>query len=423
MRYEAVIRQIILGLGILFSGCSVAIDLELTQGVNSQLPIGIEQFGSDTASQSFTDVIQSDLSLSGQFKFVNSAAIHAPIETWQQLGADSVIYGHLERIDAHRFNIHVELVDVAMRGRPLFAKDYQTDAASIRRLAHHVSDEIYQKLTGVRGVFSTRIAYVLVQRAQYKTRYSLDVADMDGSNPRSLLVSSDPIMSPAWSPDARQVAYVSFEKRRAQIFTVSVETGQRRLVTDFPGINGAPAWSPDGRQLSVALSKGGHLKIYTVDLSTGNMKQITFGDAIDTEPRYTPDGKSLLFTSGRGGSPQIYKLDLATGSIVRLTFDGNYNAKASMTPNQQQVVMLHRGDGRAFNIGLLQIGRSDILPLTDSPADESPTLAPNGRLVMYATHYQDKGVLGLVSIDGHAHFRMPARDGDIQEPSWSPYLG
>ena len=417
------IRQIILSVGLLFSGYTFAIDLELTQGVNSQLPIGIERFGSDTEAQSFTDVIQSDLSLSGQFKFVNSESLHAPVDVWQRLGADTVVYGHIERLGGNKYNVHVELVDVAMRGRPLLAKDYQIDERSMRRLAHHVSDEIYQKLTGVRGVFSTRIAYVLVQRAPYKTRYSLEVADMDGSNPRSLLVSSDPIMSPAWSPDGRQIAYVSFEKKRAQIFTVSVETGQRRLVTDFPGINGAPAWSPNGRELAVVLSKGGNPKIYTIDVSNGNMKQITFGDAIDTEPRYTPDGHSLLFTSGRGGSPQIYKLDLTSGSIVRLTFDGNYNAKASMSPNQQHMVMLHRGEDRAFNIGLLQVGRNEIVPLTDSPADESPTLAPNGRLVMYATHYQDKGVLGLVSIDGHARFKMPARDGDIQAPAWSPYLG
>jgi TolB protein len=423
MRYNKVIRKILLGVSLLFSGYVFSIDLELTQGINSQLPIGIEQFGSDIEARSFTEIIENDLSLSGQFKFVRSNALHAPADVWQRLGADSVVYGQIQRIDSNRLSVHVELVDVAMRGRPLLAKDYQVDARSMRSLAHHVSDEIYQKLTGVRGVFSTRIAYVLVQRSQYKTRYSLEVADIDGSNPRSLLISSDPIMSPAWSPDARQIAYVSFEKKRAQIFTVSVETGQRRLVTDFPGINGAPAWSPNGRELAVVLSKGGHPKIYTIDVSNGNMKQVTFGDAIDTEPRYTPDGRSLLFTSGRGGSPQIYKLDLSSGSIVRLTFDGNYNAKASMSANQQQLVMLHRGEDRAFNIGLMQIGRNEILSLTDSPADESPSLAPNGRLVVYATRVQDRGVLGLVSVDGHVHLRMPARDGDIQEPAWSPYLG
>lgn len=406
----------------LLSSTSFAIDLELTQGINSALPIGIDSFGYDGEAQSFTEVINNDLKLSGQFKVVTPPAAHAPLDAWQRMGADSVVSGNVQRIGGNRYSVHVELSDVAMKGRPLLAKDYQVDEASLRRLAHHVSDEVYQKLTGVRGVFSTRIAYVLVQRGGGRVRYSLEVADMDSSNPRSLLVSTDPIMSPAWSPDGRQIAYVSFEKKRAQIFTVAVETGQRRLLTDFPGINGAPAWSPDGQQLAVVLSKGGNPKIYTVSLSTGAMKQVTFGDAIDTEPRFAPDGRSLLFTSGRGGSPQVYKMDLANGAVSRMTFEGNYNAKASYTPNQQQIVMLHREE-RAFNIGVLQVGRGGITQLTDSPADESPTIAPNGRLVMYATHYQDKGVLGLVSIDGHARFRLPARDGDIQEPAWSPYLG
>jgi len=417
-----VINRFILMVCFLLSNVSFAIDLELTQGINSALPLGIDSFGYEGEAASFVQTIQGDLKLSGQFKLITPQVAHMPLDAWQRIGADSVLSGRVERAGGDRYLVHIELSDVAMKARPLLAKDYQTDRASLRRLAHHVSDEVYQKLTGVRGVFSTRIAYVLVQRNGGKARYSLEVADMDSSNPRSLLVSTDPIMSPAWSPDGRQIAYVSFEKKRAQIFTVSVGTGQRRLLTDFPGINGAPAWSADGRQLAVVLSKSGNPKIYTVDLSTGAMKQITFGDAIDTEPRFSPDGRSLLFTSGRGGSPQVYKLNLASGAITRMTFDGNYNAKASYTPSQQQIVMLHRED-RAFNIGVLQVAQGGITPLTDSPADESPTVSPNGRLVMYATHYQDKGVLGLVSIDGHVRFRLPARDGDIQEPSWSPYLG
>ena len=201
-----------------------------------------------------------------------------------------------------------------------------------------------------------------------------------------------------------------------------VATGQRRLLTDFPGINGAPAWSPDGKSLAVVLSKGGNPKVYTVDLATGSMTQRTFGGAIDTEPRYSPDGRSLLFTSGRGGSPQIYRLSLADGAITRVTYDGNYNARASYTPNQQHIVMLHRED-RQFNIGVQDSGSGRITPLTNSPMDESPTVSPNGRLVLYATRYQDQGVLAITSIDGRIKMRLPSRDGDVQEPAWSPYLG
>lgn len=407
---------------LLLTSTAFALDLELTQGVNSALPIGINTFGQDSASQEVTDVIDNDLRISGQFNIISAAGLDGQSTAmWQRAGADSVLSGRVSRIGSGRYEVSFQLVDAAAQGRLLLAKSYQANQSELRALAHHISDEIYEKLTGERGVFSTKIAYILVKREIGKTRYSLEVADIDSSNPQSLLVSSEPIMSPAWSPDGTKIAYVSFEKKKAQIFSVVVATGQRRLLTDFSGINGAPAWSVDGKSLAVVLSKGGTPKIYTVDLATGLMKQRTFGEAIDTEPRFSPDGRSLLFTSGRGGTPQIYKLSLADGAITRITYDGNYNARASFTPNQQHIVMLHREAGQ-FNIGVQDMMSGRITPLTNSPMDESPTIAPNGRLILYATRYQDQGVLAMTSIDGRVKMRLPSRGGDVQEPAWSGYL-
>ena len=405
---------------------SFALDLELTQGINAALPIAINSFNGAQQAQELTGVIENDLRMSGQFKIIpapmQNASMNPAVGVWRQAGADSVLSGRVQQTGSNRYTVNFELVDAAAHGRLLLAKDYQIGGNDVRALAHHISDEVYQKLTGERGIFSTRIAYIVVQRNSDRTRYSLDVADVDGSYPQSLLVSTEPVMSPTWSPDGKEIAYVSFEKKRAQIFTVAVETGKRRLLTDFTGINGAPAWSPDGRQLAVVLSKGGNPKIYSVDMSSGHLTQLTFGDAIDTEPRFAPDGQSILFTSGRGGSPQIYRLSLGDGKISRVTYDGNYNARASYTPNQKNIVMLHRED-KQFNIGVQDVASGRVTPLTSSQLDESPTVAPNGRLVLYATHYQNKGILAIVSIDGRIRMRLPARGGDVQEPAWSPYLG
>jgi TolB protein len=401
---------------------SYALDLELTQGMNTAMPIGINYFGTNDEAQSMVEVIHHDLSMSGQFKVITAPIRHGeqPLAFWKRAGADSVLSGRVIPTDDNLFNVSIELIDSAVNGRLLFSKKYQVNAAQLRSLAHHISDEVYLKLTGEQGIFSTRIAYILVKRGGDKAKYSLEVADMDGNNAQSLLESNAPIMSPTWSPDGSKIAYVSFEKKRAQVFSVNVETGNRRLLTDFSGINGAPAWSPDGKKLAVVLSKSGSPKIYTVSLANGDMKQLTFGESIDTEPEYAPDGKSIIFTSGRGGSPQIYSLTLANGKVNRISFDGNYNASASYTPNQKSIVMLHRED-RQFNIGVQNIATGIVTLITDSDMDESPSISPNGRLVLYATTVRHKGILAMSSIDGRIKINMPSREGDVQEPSWSPF--
>lgn len=403
-----------------------AVSLELTQGINKALPIGISSFGTDAAAEQITKVISDDLRFSGQFNLISPPVLggnnQSNMSAWTAAGADSVLTGRVQRIDPTHYDVKFELLDAPSRGRLLLAKTYQVDAARLRLLAHHISDEVYFQLTGIKGIFSTRIAYIVVNRNGSRTEHALIVAEADGYNPQRLLVSTEPLMSPSWSSDGKRIAYVSFEKKRSQIYTVEVATGRRQLITSFPGINGAPAWSPDGRELAVVLSKAGNPNIYTVDVSTGAMKQITTGGAINTEPRYAPDGKSILFTSGRGGSPQIYRLNLADGQVTRMTYDGNYNARATFTPNQKQIVLLHREDHQ-FNIGIQDVASSKITPLTFSTMDESPTVAPNGRLILYATHEGNQGYLAIVSTDGRIRTRLPSVNGDAQEPAWSPYLG
>ena len=417
------LKSAVLIIGLIYSFSQAnAVSLELTQGINRSIPIGIESFGPESAAPELTKVISEDLRFSGQFNLINPPRASSNMVEWASAGADAVLTGSVQRIGSNRYEVKFSLLDAPARGRLLLGKSYQVDSSNIRTLAHHISDEVYYQLTGIKGIFSTRIAYIVVNRQGSQTQHSLIIAEVDGNNPQPLLMSTEPIMSPSWSPDGKRIAYVSFEKKRAQIFTVEVSTGRRQLITSFEGINGAPAWSPDGRQLAVVLSKAGSPNIYTIDLSSGSMRQITFGSAINTEPSYAPDGKSMLFTSGRGGAPQIYRLNLADGQITRVTYDGTYNAKASYSANQKQIVLLHRDD-RQFNIGLHDVASSRITPLTFSTMDESPSMAPNGRLILYATREGNKGYLAVVSVDGRVRVRLSSVNGDAQEPAWSPYLG
>ena len=415
-----IIQRSIFCILLLFANAVFALDLELTQGINSALPVGIDNFGPDGHGAELSKQIKQDLSLSGEFRIINRPSGSDVV--WKSAGADSVVLGKVISIGNNRYEVKVTLVDVVAHNRLLLSKIFRVSAQELRPLAHHLSDLIYEKLTGVRGIFSTRIAYVVVQNlGDGLMRESLEVADMDGNNPQSLFSSSEPIMSPAWSPDGSKIAFVSFERKKAQIFVVSVETGQRRLITDFAGINGAPAWSIDGRQLAVVLSKSGSPKIYNVNLNNGQLNQLTFGNSIDTEPRFAPDGRTLLFTSNRGGSPQIYRLFIADGRIERVTYTGNYNARASYTADQKRVVMLHREDSN-FNIAVQDGSTGRVDTVTFAALDESPSLSPNGKLILYATRANNKGILGIVSIDGRIHMQLPSRAGDVKEPAWSPFL-
>lgn len=421
-----------------------ALNLVLTKGVASAIPFAVVPFTNGTQNipgqTRLSDVIRNDLSHSGQFRQVDGdfPALASPFTqfnaaAWKKRGVVDVILGQVAAQGNNQYAVTFELVDVSAaaavsKDQPLppnailLKQTLVADQTGLRRLAHQISDAVYQKLTGVRGVFNTQIAYLLIsQKPGGAKQYALEVADADGFNPRAILQSSQPIMSPAWAPDGRHIAYVSFENNQAAIYVQDLSTGQRREVSDYPGINGAPAYSPDGSKLALVLTKTGNPKIYVLNLASGQLTQVTQGASIDTEPTWAPDGKSIVFTSNRGGNPQLYRYFFANKQTQRVTFDGNYNARASFLPNGNGLVMMHRQLGM-FGIAKQNLTTARVQVLSQSGNDESPSLAPNGKMVLYATEYAGRGVLALVSIDGKVKLRLPARNGSVREPAWSPFI-
>lgn len=404
------------------------LSMELTKGVASAVPIAVAPFSASSAMpQSVSAVISNDLKNSGRFKVITAGQAVASMnpDDYRQLGAEYVVVGKVQKSEADRYQIQFQLVEIYQNqetNKVILAKQYHAREDELRRLAHHISDLVYEKLMGIKGIFSTKIAYVVVQRSKGQAKYYLEVSDQDGYNPRPLLGSVEPIMSPAWSPDGRNIAYVSFEKRTAGIYLQNVVTGSRRLLSQFPGVNGAPAWSPDGRKLALVLSKTGALNVYILDIATRKLQQITHDFYINTEPAWAPNGKSLVFTSNKSGGPQIYQYDLRTGSTARVSFDGNYNARASFTSDGKFLAMIHRVSG-VYNIALMDLDTGYIRVLNKTSGDSSsPSVAPNGTMVLYDTLDQGRNVLGMVSSDGSVHLRMPTRYGEAQDPAWSPFL-
>lgn len=428
------------------------LQIEITKGMAAAVPIAVTPFESKgfPSTEDIAQVVQDDLRMSGYFNPISRTALPGgvgyssiPVATWQTVGVENVVLGQVYESTPGRYSVRFELWDVykskdkaalAVRQGELVARQGAQDHILLtqsfdniapdqfRALAHHISDVIFEKLTGIRGAFSTRIAYVLTQESGSKRDYVLEVADVDGYNPKPLMKSSEPIMSPSWSPDGKRLAFVSFENNRSQIFIVDVKTGNRSKVSKFPGINGAPTWSPDGRKLAVVLSKEQNPNIYIIDLVTRSMQQLTTGLNISTEPNWSPDGRHLLFTSNRGGKPQVYELDFGTMQIKRLTFKGSYNARASYTPDRKAIVMVHKSDDGQYRIARQNLGNGELTYLTYARQDESPSVSPNGAMVLYGTQAGERGVLGVVSIDGRGQLRLPAREGSVQEPAWSPFL-
>lgn len=409
-----------------------ALNIELTQGISASIPIAVVPFSQDSSMPTdVAAVIHNDLATSGQFNVMSNSAYNqfpqtvAQVDTsyWQGKNIDDLLIGSIKPAGNGQYKVSFSLISLYNQApnNVLLNQEYTVNADELRRLSHHISDLVYQQLTGIPGIFSTRLAYVLVQHnPNQPTKYMLMVSDEDGYNPKPILISSQPIMSPSWSPDGKQLSYVSFESYLPQIYISDVATGKRRLITSFSGINGAPEWSPDGKQLAVALSRGGaNPNIYTLNLASGKLQQVTSDWSINTEPNWSKDGLSLLFTSDRGGSPQIYEINLANKAIQRLTFNGNYNASASFSPDGVNVVLLNRQNS-GFNIGLLNLQSGQLTTLTHGGNNQSPSLAPNGKMVVYATKTYGKTLLAMVSTDGKINIQLPDQQGDVQEPAWSP---
>lgn len=422
-------------LGLAPFGADAMLSMELTRGVAGAIPIAVVPFSAANEKQDISIIIANDLQNSGRFKVFGRAQLnqfpHTTKEVvndyFRHLGTDNIVIGRVTTAGQNKYKIAFDLVDVlgAKTENPMsLSREYTVSGDQLRAIAHHISDLVYEQMTGTRGIFSTKIAYVVVQRAaKTPPRYILEVSDQDGYNPKPLLTSPEPIMSPSWSPNGKQIAYVSFEKQRASIFLEDVISGQRQLLSEFPGINGAPAWSPDGKKLALVLSKSGAPNIYVMDIQSRTLKPITHDFYINTEPAWSPDGKSLLFTSNRSdGKPQIYEVKLASGDINRISFDGDYNARAAYTPDGKGISMIHRVNN-IYNIALLNLETGTTRVLNSAQSDSaSPSLAPNGSMVLYDTIDNGRNVLAMVSADGRIQLRLPARNGEAQDPAWSPFL-
>ena len=396
--------------------------VEVTGVGLTQLPIAVAPFrGEAEAPQKIAAIIQADLERSGQFRAIDpsGAALdegsRPDLTPWRQKGADSLAAGSVTRLADGRYDVRFRLWDV-VRGQDLGGQSYAVTVGDLRLAAHRIADYIYEKLTGEKGVFSTRIAYV----TKAGTRYNLWVADADGENAQSALASAEPIISPAWSADGGRIAYVSFESRKPVVYVHEVVSGKRRLIANFRGSNSAPAWSPDGRTLAVTLSRDGGSQLYTIDANGGEPRRLTQSSGIDTEPLYAPDGRSIYFVSDRGGAPQIYRMSPGGGNPERVTFTGGYNISPTLSPDGRWLAYISRISG-AFKLQVMELRSGTVNSITDTTADESPSFAPNGRLIVYATRQNGQEALMTTTLDGKIKARLAGKGGDIREPDWGPF--
>ena len=403
--------------------------IEVTKGVDNAVRVAVVPFdwrGVGILPENVGEIINADLILSGRFESLPvNQMLSLPHETseifnrdWRLLNVEYLLIGHVSPV-GDRYRLTYTLYNVFKQSVEL-RQTIEGAANELRDMAHYASDSVFQILTGIEGAFSTRIMYVTAYGPLTNRLYRLNIADADGRRVETMLESKEPILSASWSRDGRYIAYVSFEiDSRPAIFLRDVINGTRQQLTNFPGLNGAPAFSPDGKQLAIVLSKDGNPDIYILNIADRRLQRVTRHYGIDTEPSWSPDGKAIIFTSNRGGQPQIYQIQLDDLSIERLTFEGDYNAKASVLPDGSGIVMVHRREG-VFHIAMLDLNRGRLTVLTETNLDESPSIAPNGSMLIYATQVGGEGILAAVSIDGGVKFNLPSSEGDVREPAWSP---
>jgi TolB protein len=390
----------------------------------TQIPVAIAAFkGEDAATQKISTIVQADLERSGQFRGVDTGGAildetaRPDFSLWRQKNADALLTGSISRLADGRFDVRMHLWDV-VRGADLGSQSKAVVQADLRLAAHEIADYVYEKLTGDKGVFSTRVAYV-TKRGQ---SFNLWVADADGDSAQSALGSAEPIISPAWSPNGKQLAYVSFEARKPTIYVHDVASGKRRLVANFKGSNSAPAWSPDGKTLALTLSRDGGSQLNLLDVSVAGSepRRIAQSASIDTEPAFTADGRTIYFVSDRGGSPQIYRVGLTGGNPERVTFTGNYNISPALSPDGRWLAYISRVSG-AFKLHVMELSSGSATAITDTIADERPSFSPNSRMLIYATQQQGKEALMITTLDGKIKARLAGQTGDIREPNWGPF--
>lgn len=429
---KTLIRFALLGLTLLVGIARAADPLVVTSGTDRATPIAVVPFGwqgGNVLPEDMADIVGKDLRNSGVFEPIPrqnmisqpSSAGEIIFRDWTALGAQYLLVGSIVPAGG-RLQVQYALFNVATEQQVL-SGSVAGGSDQLRDMAHHIADQAFEKLTGIKGAFSTRLLYVTAERMGNNTRYTLQRSDYDGARAVTLLQSREPILSPRFAPDGRRIAYVSFEQKRPRIFLQHIDTGRREQITNFEGLNGAPAFSPDGSRLAFVLSKDGNPEIYVMNLGSRQLQRVTNHYGIDTEPFWGADGQTLYFTSDRAGKPQIYKQRIGSGAVERVTFVGNYNANPKLSADEKTLVMIHRQDGYTnFKVAAQDLQRGNLRVLSETSLDESPTVAPNGTMLIYATRQQGRGVLMLVSINGRVRLPLPTAQGEVREPSWSPYL-